>query len=371
MPNTMFKKILCLSIILFTFSCKSEGLDIDKAFKKEASVLSYNIKVAKKSYFKGDTIKTAYSIILNKNPLDSLYSYDFKITSNKEIFINYENSLWVFNNVDSSYYKTSKFNSILNELIVPNVAPKDSNSLDSLNTFIIEQNDSIYYLQKNFKDIQDFKNIRFNYSISKEQMQILEISNSMDFQGSNQFFNYNIEDFKINKDDVFPNLKNHLDNLIQSYKPRRLNEKSTPNYPKIIEDHKGVFLNSEQEQLLSSLESEIYVLDYWYLGCYPCLKMIPILNKIEKDYSSSGVNVIGMNIIDSLPKKEDQIKAYTDNNKLNYGLFFTKDSPVDINEFPTLFILNKNLEVLEVFSGYDKDKEQDLRKAIDKHLLKL
>jgi hypothetical protein len=78
-----------------------------------------------------------------------------------------------------------------------------------------------------------------------------------------------------------------------------------------------------------------------------------------------------MNILDSLPKKEEQIKAYKDNNKLDYRLFFTKDSPVDINEFPTLFILNKNLEVLDVFSGYDKDKEQDLRKAIDKHLLSL
>ena len=53
---------------------------------------------------------------------------------------------------------------------------------------------------------------------------------------------------------------------------------------------------------------KIVILDFWASWCSPCLRAIPELNKLQKDYAEKDVQVLGINIQES-PAKAISIKV--------------------------------------------------------------
>lgn len=58
------------------------------------------------------------------------------------------------------------------------------------------------------------------------------------------------------------------------------------------------FLPTLKGQTLRSqeLKDNIVVLDFWATWCETCISEIPAFNKLEKEYSSRGVRVIGLSV---------------------------------------------------------------------------
>ena len=51
-----------------------------------------------------------------------------------------------------------------------------------------------------------------------------------------------------------------------------------------------------QTQSFESLKGEkLTLIDFWATWCKPCVKAIPKLNEIYKEYKEKGVNIIGVN----------------------------------------------------------------------------
>ena len=46
----------------------------------------------------------------------------------------------------------------------------------------------------------------------------------------------------------------------------------------------------------ASLRGKIVVLDFWATWCSPCRREMPILNKLQHEYASRGVQVIGLSV---------------------------------------------------------------------------
>ena len=124
-------------------------------------------------------------------------------------------------------------------------------------------------------------------------------------------------------------------------------------------------LNNGKTIKLNDLKGKVLLLDFWYRGCFPCLKATPDLIKMQEEFKEHLV-IIGVNDID---EKQD-ITDYYAYKKGNYFSTFKNDKDISkslkINIFPTIIILNQKGEVVEVNQGFDK---KEIRKTI-KRLIK-
>lgn len=121
-------------------------------------------------------------------------------------------------------------------------------------------------------------------------------------------------------------------------------------------------LNNDKKVKLSNLKGKIVLFDFWYRGCFPCLKATPDLIKIQEEFKDHLV-IIGINDIDD---KQD-ITAYYAYKKANYLSTYKTDTNISkklkINIFPTFIILDQKGAIVKTEIGFDKGS---IRKTIKK-----
>ena len=88
------------------------------------------------------------------------------------------------------------------------------------------------------------------------------------------------------------------------------------------------------------LLNQITLLDFWYIGCGPCLKIAPIIDSIAITYKGRGVEVLGFNPFD---EKEDIVK-FKQYSKLSYESMIIERDVADkfnVPGYPAIFIINQ------------------------------
>lgn len=137
------------------------------------------------------------------------------------------------------------------------------------------------------------------------------------------------------------------------------NKENTTNFPAEF------YLNNNKKVTLNDLNGKVILLDFWYRGCYPCLKAIPDLIQLQEEFKDHLV-IIGINDIDD---KED-VTGYLDYKKANFFSTYKMNQNISkklkIKTFPTLYILNQKGELVKTEIGFDKE---EIHKTI-KSLLK-
>ncbi len=99
-------------------------------------------------------------------------------------------------------------------------------------------------------------------------------------------------------------------------------------------------------------KSKYTLLDFWSTTCAPCIKMMPLLQKTQSQFSST------FNII-SVTKDRDinKVKSYIDKNKITWkNAMITFITPIskdlNINYLPTLILIDSNGKI--VYRGSDE-----------------
>ncbi len=72
---------------------------------------------------------------------------------------------------------------------------------------------------------------------------------------------------------------------------------------------------------LESLRGEIIVLDFWASWCSPCIYELPTLKRIDDEFSSEGVHVIGIN----LDRSKDMFTAAVEGHEIGYDQIYDSD----------------------------------------------
>ena len=127
-----------------------------------------------------------------------------------------------------------------------------------------------------------------------------------------------------------------------------------------------------QTQSFESLKGEkLTLIDFWATWCKPCVKAIPKLNEIYKEYKEKGVNIIGVNCDGprSISKVEPMSKALA----IEYPVLLDIDSELridlDVNYYPTLIMVNQKNEIVWLHEGYGYDDDKLIIQQIEKQLM--
>lgn len=129
---------------------------------------------------------------------------------------------------------------------------------------------------------------------------------------------------------------------------------------------KEFLLNNNKTVKLTDLKGKVILLDFWYRGCFPCLKATPDLIKLQEEFKNDLV-IIGINDRDD---KEDisDYYAYKKNNNYfsTYKTATNISKNLKISTFPTFIIINQKGEIVKTEVGFNKSS---IRKTI-KNLIK-
>jgi thiol-disulfide isomerase/thioredoxin len=118
---------------------------------------------------------------------------------------------------------------------------------------------------------------------------------------------------------------------------------------------------------LASLKGEkIVILDFWATWCGPCVRAMPIIEKVVSKYKDKGVELYAVN----LQEGSDEIKTFLEDNKLpDVAVALDKDGKAardyGANAIPQTVIIGKDGTVQVVKVGLLPNLEQALSKDLD------
>jgi thiol-disulfide isomerase/thioredoxin len=106
---------------------------------------------------------------------------------------------------------------------------------------------------------------------------------------------------------------------------------------------------------LNDFKSKVLMIEFMGIGCAPCHSAIPFLKQLAIEYDIKDFELIS---IETWSQKNDALKKYKDNNKLNYRTLVSNDDVKKIynaESVPVFYILDKERVIRKIIRGYGKE----------------
>ena len=120
--------------------------------------------------------------------------------------------------------------------------------------------------------------------------------------------------------------------------------------------------------LADYIGKKIIIVDFWYTHCPPCVRAMPYLSDLYKEYEEKGLIVLGLNSVDNQPRSMDGLNSFLSKRNLSYPVILTNPS-VDIiykiNGYPTMYIIDLDGNIAFVEMGFDKERFEMLKARVD------
>jgi len=113
------------------------------------------------------------------------------------------------------------------------------------------------------------------------------------------------------------------------------------------------------------LKDKIVILDFWATWCENCVSEIPEFNKLEKEYSSRGVKVIGLAVQSGWAS---DIQKFAEQYNMRYTVLVGNDDTVSdfgVISFPNTYVIGPGWKLYKKYSGVSETKAADIRRDIE------
>lgn len=113
------------------------------------------------------------------------------------------------------------------------------------------------------------------------------------------------------------------------------------------------------------LKDNIVVLDFWATWCENCVSEIPAFNKLEKEYSSRGVKVIGLAVQSGWAS---DIQKFAKQYDMRYTILVGNDDTVSdfgVISFPNTYVIGPGWKLYKKYSSVSETKAADIRQDIE------
>lgn len=120
----------------------------------------------------------------------------------------------------------------------------------------------------------------------------------------------------------------------------------------LLDTESDAVINSEEPLNEIIQNNEVTVVNFFASWCEPCKRETPELNEYAMDTVDSDVQIVGINIDDSVKNRDAFLKTYD----VQYPVFELTDEAAMTEEFkislmPTTFFIDSNGEVVRAYIG--------------------
>jgi thiol-disulfide isomerase/thioredoxin len=115
----------------------------------------------------------------------------------------------------------------------------------------------------------------------------------------------------------------------------------------------------------SSDQGQVVVIDAWATWCAPCVRSLPLLQKLERDYAKKGVRVYAV----SVDEDRAQIPAFLAGAKVQLPVLldpggFVLESRLKLRQMPTTWVVDRTGHIRFTQESFDGNLD-DLRAQVD------
>jgi len=114
---------------------------------------------------------------------------------------------------------------------------------------------------------------------------------------------------------------------------------------------------------LSDYKGKWVLLDFWFMGCKPCIALFPKVEELYHNYHAKGFEVIGINDID---KNSQKLADFVKDKNIPYITLNAEDRKVSemyhVTGYPTFVLINPQQVIVEV--GYLTEIIEVLKKHL-------
>lgn len=118
--------------------------------------------------------------------------------------------------------------------------------------------------------------------------------------------------------------------------------------------------------------SNLTVIDFWATWCHPCMKSIPLLDEIYREFQDQGVRFIGVSVDGT--RNQSKIAPIVKSLGITYPIIRDIDSELmsdlGVSAVPTLLIYGPDGDQLFFHEGFRPGDEHIVRQQIEMHLEK-
>lgn len=108
-----------------------------------------------------------------------------------------------------------------------------------------------------------------------------------------------------------------------------------------------------------------FLLDFWFIGCYPCMVSFKFLDSLENMFVKSNIKFIKLNPIDGMDPTK--FKKYTKLHQIenqNYLIHKELSSIFGVKAYPT-FLFVEDGKIIKKFEGFDESVYDELKKYLE------
>ncbi len=192
------------------------------------------------------------------------------------------------------------------------------------------------------------------------------------FQENEQYTNWLFKDISYGHDSVIQNMDITFEPIIQHVE--HYNTDTTYEDKQDAYDYSllaGKPYNKDDNFRLEDIKTNFIILDFWYSSCYPCIKGIPSVNRLYRDYKDKGVAVYGINMIDDEVKSKARLEKFFKNNLMEYPPIMVDPAvatELGVNAYPTLLVLDKDYQVVFMEEGFSEELYEKVATFLDARL---
>ena len=122
------------------------------------------------------------------------------------------------------------------------------------------------------------------------------------------------------------------------------------------------------------VKDKVVLVNFWFIGCAPCIKEIPMFNELNEEYKDRGFVILSF-----ARDNQSSLKDFTKKTPLNFNVFPSAGNLIEktfgvVNGYPTNLLLNKKGMMVEYSTGGAIDDvgiartKEKMRQLIEKEL---
>lgn len=123
-------------------------------------------------------------------------------------------------------------------------------------------------------------------------------------------------------------------------------------------------LDGTQTLSMSKYRGKVVYLDFWASWCGPCLKSLPMMEAMRKEFAGSGLQVIAVNVDKDLGKAKKFVKKH------DIGYPSAQDpegrlpGTFQVETMPTSFVIDRNGVIRHIHKGFKPSDMEEIREQV-------
>lgn len=380
----LIKHLICFAFTLSTLYTKAQVAILQNTINKLDSCenFSYRSTNKKKEIFVADTATDIYNaLFVKKTTPGKEFGYLFKVQTADEQgkpiqteLYNGQNFLRL-NNRDSSYevQHIGEFNA---QNTLPGFLQWLRGRLERPTTKVIAHKDTLvdgticYHITANVFDslINKERNytltdVYINKSSGLPSLTIVRSRNTTYGNGVSTFYSESsYADYKLNQ----KNIDTAAFSIPKNYHLAEVPSTPTasPLTPGTMAPNWTLYDTEGKKVSLTELKGKVVLLDFFFIGCGPCMSSLKPLENLYNKYKRRGIVFASISHRDNAK----QLKAFKKNYNIKYPIYGNAAQVAEdyhTSAFPTYYFINKKGEIANIVKGYDDNFEKKMTAVIE------